>query len=86
MRTELGIQKDTELYRRGEALLEAAYQYWQEYKKLGEHSAVVWLESESGHFVLFTRSEYKEAIRQVVARETFGEPPLDHPFVQPDKT
>lgn len=80
MNTNLTIKRDSELYRKAEALLKAAHEYWQEYKTLGEPSAVVTVEAESGHFVLFTRSEYKQAIMGVVHRETFGEPPMEHPF------
>ncbi len=80
--TNLSIKKDTELYKKAQALLTCAYEYWQEYRKLGEPSAVVFVEANSGHFVLFTRSEYKEAIMSVVRTETYGEPPLEHPFEQ----
>ncbi len=80
MTTNLEIKKDSELYLKAQALLKSAYEYWQEYSKLGEPSAVVFVEANDGHFVLFTRSEYKSDIMRVVSRETYGEPPMEHPF------
>lgn len=80
MTTNTGIPKDSELYRKGQALIEAAYEYWQEYQKTCTPVAVVWLEAENGHFVLFTRSEYKAGIIYASGVETGGEPPLERMF------
>lgn len=78
METNLVIKKDSSLHTKGKALLLAAYEYWKEYSKLGEPSAVVFLEDDSGHFVLFTRSEYRREIMSVI--DNMGEEPLVHPF------
>ena len=82
MTTNLEIKKESELYTKAQALLKCAYEYWQEYQKLGESSAVVFVEANDGHFVLFTRSEYKNDIMSVVHREIYGESPMEHPFEQ----
>ena len=63
----------------GQKLIEAAYDYWQEFQEVHSPRAVVWLEDTSGHFILFTRGEYKEQI----INNAFGldsRPILDHPF------
>lgn len=79
MRTELGVKKDTELYRKGQELIKAAHEYWEEYRKYSNPSAVVWLEAENGNFVLFTRGEYKKGFVDQIW-DLRGEPPLERPF------
>lgn len=81
METNKNIKRDSELYRKGQALLDAAYEYWEEYCKECEASAVVWLDDDSGHFVLFTRGEYKESILETANRETRGEVRMFEPFI-----
>ena len=65
--TNKTISKDTELYTAGQALLDAAHVYWKLYRKELGTSAVVYLESDSGHLVIFTRGEYKGALMGVVS-------------------
>lgn len=81
MTTNKTISTDSELARKGMALLEAANEYWKQYQMdVGGPSAVVWIDNEEGHFVLFTRSEYKAAIMETANRECAGEPRLFEPF------
>ena len=65
----------------GKKLIEAAYEFWELHQKHCGHGAVVWLEDDSGHFVLFTRGEYKSAILRAAGIETHYEHPLQDPFV-----
>ncbi len=83
MQTNKFISTDSKLHEKGSALIAAAHEYWQEYRKVvGGPSAVVWLEAENGHFVLFTRGEYKNAIIESATRECSGAPALFKPFEQ----
>jgi len=69
-----------ELHAAAQDLLAAAYAYWQLYQAHIGSAAVVWLDDDSGHFVLFTRGEYKWPLlinANVIANE---ELPLDRPF------
>lgn len=85
METNKTIAKDSELADRARALLSAAYDYWQTYQKECARGAVVWLEGDDGHFVLFTRSEYKESIMASVYREGLrNEPAMFDPFTVED--
>lgn len=84
MTTNLPIKKETELFKKAEALLKAAHDYWEEYRKEGGFGAVVWVEAASGHFVLFTRSEYKRSITSVI--DNIAGEPLDRPFEKPEAT
>ena len=81
METNKNIQRDSELGRKGQALMTAAYEYWKQYQKdVGSPGAVVWVEDDSGHFILFTRGEYKRAILDSATRETAGQVRLFEPF------
>jgi hypothetical protein len=53
MTTNVSIKKGTPLYNKAQDLLNCAYEYWKEYRKLGDPSAVVFIESNDGHFILF---------------------------------
>ena len=66
MHTELKLSKDTELYRKGQALLKAAHDYWLEMNKAAGGHAVIYLEGDNGHTIIFTRSEYKDSIMRAV--------------------
>jgi len=82
MMTNKTIDNKSELARKGTALLEAAHEYWKQYQKdEGGPGAVVWLDNTNGHFVLFTRGEYKDAIMAAAHRECAGEPKMFDPFV-----
>ena len=82
MMTNKAIDSGSELALKGMALLEAAHEYWKQYRKdVSGPSAVVWLENSNGHFILFTRSEYKEAIMAAANRECRGKPVMLDPFL-----
>lgn len=78
LQTNAGLKKGSALHKKGCALVEAGYEYWKEYQKSFRPGAVVYLELENGHFILFTRSEYKQQILAVVDR--IGGDAIDHPF------
>lgn len=80
MITNKAVSRDSELFAKGQALIKAAHEYWEQYQKDVGSSAVVWLEAENGHFVLFTRSEYKDEIMRSAVQETRGEKVLFTPF------
>jgi hypothetical protein len=81
MQTNKVIDTASVLHAKGEALIKAAHEYWQQYTKdVGGPAAVVWLEMENGHFVLFTRSEYRQSIIAAANRERAGEVALFKPF------
>ena len=85
MQTNKTLEPDSELGRKGTALIEAAYEYWKQYQKdVGGPGAVVTLEAADGHFVLFTRGEYKSAILSAAHRECAGEDRLFRPFEMPN--
>lgn len=65
MKIEVTVDKDTELYRKGQNLLDAAYEYWKQMQKeIGGH-AVIWLEDDDGRTVFFTRGEYADQLKAV---------------------
>ena len=72
METNKRLSIDGLLYEKGKQLLKAAHEYWEEYNKELGGSAVVWLENDNGHFILFTRREYKSAIINAAHIETKG--------------
>lgn len=51
-----------ELRDKGQALLDAAYEFWKVHQKLGGPRAVVWLTDSRDHTVIFTRGEYRKQI------------------------
>lgn len=74
-----------ELKEKGQALIETAYEFWKAHQKYIGPNAVVWLEDTSGHFVLFTRGEYKDQIiRNIIPLS--DEIPLDEPFTVEDNS
>lgn len=80
MDTNHTIPKDSELSKAGKELIAAAYRFWQIHQREAGGGAVVWLEDDSGHFVLFTRGEYKDAILSSAIRETRSETYMFEPF------
>ena len=82
MTTNKNISPKEPLAVLGTALIQAAHNYWTEYQKSVGSAAVVWLENDNGHFILFTRSEYKDAILGAATRECRHEPKLFDPFVK----
>lgn len=81
MMTNKTIAADTELASKARRLMVAAHDYWMQYRKdVGGPSAVVWVDNENGHFVLFTRGEYKDAIMASAHRECAGEVQMFDPF------
>lgn len=79
IQTNHSISPDSELGQKAAALVQAGYDYWKEYQKVCGTAAVVWVEVESGHFILFTRGEYRDDLLRV-ARSYHGEAPLIRPF------
>lgn len=79
MITNATVPENSKLHTAAKALLDAGYDYWREYKKQYGACAVVWLEADNGHFILFTRSEYKGDILSRVPIIT-GDPGMEHPF------
>jgi len=83
MQTNRTIQKGEKLEKVARKLLQAAHEYWEQYQSDLGPSAVVWIENDNGHFVLFTRSEYKAAITSVATRESLGGSAMFAPFEKP---
>jgi hypothetical protein len=79
METNHRPKKDSELYRKGQALIEAGQAYWEEYQKVCTPGAIVWLTMNNGNFILFTRGEYKEDLISVI-QDLEQDKPLDKPF------
>ena len=84
MQTNKTIQRGEKLDDAAKRLLEAAYNYWEQYQADLGPSAVVWVEADNGHFILFTRSEYKSAIVSAATRECRGEEVMFAPFSKPN--
>ena len=59
--------RDAELLESAQNLLNAAYAYWKAYQKKLGASAVIYLEDNDGHLVVFTRGEYKDWIMDAVS-------------------
>jgi hypothetical protein len=79
------IASDSALNKRAQNLINAACQYWQEYRREIGRCAVVWVETSDNHFVLFTRSEYRESIMKEAKKiEESDGPLLFEPFQQND--
>jgi len=72
-------RKESLLYKKGQALIKAAYEYWKEYQETNEPGAVVWLKDTSGCMVLFTRGEYSQDIMRNI-EPLSDEHPLINPF------
>lgn len=81
METNKHISKKSLMYKKGQALIKAAHEYWTEYQKECGSAAVVWLDNDNGHFILFTRSEYKS---EILSRASFCQdyPVMERPFEQ----
>lgn len=78
MTTNANLSEDGELFKRGQELIIAAKNYWDEYRKQFRPSAVVWLETDNGALIVFTRSEYKRSLMEAV--EDIGDKPLPEHF------
>ena len=57
-------------------LLDAAMAFWRVHRRLAGPRAVVWLSGRDGHFVLFTRGEYREQLMRNI-EPLSEETPLD---------
>ena len=82
MKTNASTANNPELHAAAQELINAAHAYWQLYQRHIGSAAVVWIDDTSGHFVLFTRGEYKYGLlasANVIAND---EPPMEHPFEQ----
>lgn len=47
---------------------EAGFAYWEAAHKAGMHGAIMWVTSEDGAMVLYTRGEYQQQILNNIAR------------------
>ena len=83
MQTNKTIQSGEKLEQLAQDLIRAALEYWKQYQVDLGPSAVVWVEDTSGHFILFTRGEYKNAITAAATRECAREPVMFEPFKPP---
>ena len=81
--TNANLKIGSPLQIKGQRLLEAAFEYWQEHNACFRSSAVVWLKDDSGHMVLFTRGEYERDLMSVV-HQLHDEEPLVKPFELPE--
>ena len=82
MNTNASTSINAELHAAAQELIEAAHAYWKLYQRHIGKTAVVWIDDTSGHFVLFTRGEYKYGLlasANVIAND---EAPMEHPFEQ----
>jgi hypothetical protein len=77
--TNKSIPVQSELFEKGQCLLKAAHDYWLEYNKTCGGCAVVWLAADDGHFVLFTRGEYRGDLMRAIDT-LYREPPLERVF------
>ena len=72
---EIMVDKDSEVYKAAEALIEAAHAFWVAKDRAGSSSAVQWLFDTEGAFFLYSRGEYakkiQEAVKEVI-REGWG--------------
>ena len=80
MQTNKTIAKDSELYKKANQFFKVAQEYWELYQKELGASAVVWIENDLGHFVLFTRSEYKSSILAQAMIES-NNSTMNNPFI-----
>jgi hypothetical protein len=80
METNMNPEIHAELQEAGQKLIEAALEFWKLHQKLAGPRAVVWLEDTSGHFVVFTRSEYREQLLHNISPIS-EETPLHDPFM-----
>jgi len=48
-----------ELEEKGRNLIEAAYAYWEQAHKEGIRGAIIWLDDNNGHTLIFTRGEFR---------------------------
>lgn len=87
MQTNANIDNMKKHLEAGKKLLKAAYEFWELHQKTFGPNAVVWLEDDGDtqHFVMFTRSEYKDAILEAAKIETKNERRLCDPFTAQSK-
>ena len=56
------VGRETELGRRGQALIDAAADYWEQYQKECGCGSVVWLKASNGSMVVMTMGEYRDTL------------------------
>ena len=82
MNTYASTSINAELHAAAQELIAAAHAYWQLYQRHIGSAAVVWIDDTSGHFVLFTRGEYKYGLLESANVIANDETPMEHPFEQ----
>ena len=79
METNVNAEIHEELRSKGQALIQAALEFWKVHQKLCGPRAVVWLKDTSGHFIVFTRGEYSDQLLLNIQPLTEATP-LEDPF------
>ncbi len=79
MDANMPVSQRSMLYDLGQAWVDAGAAYWEEYQRVCDAGAVVWLEMDNGHFLLFTRSEYKDELMACIS-SLQQEAAMIHPF------
>lgn len=64
------IEPRGELWDKATALLSAAMDYWEAYRKAGLFGAVVWVQDGSGRLVILTRGEYRHVLMENIPKLT----------------
>lgn len=57
-----------DLQKAGQALLDAAYAYWEIAQKARTGGALFWLDDDAGRTVIFTRGEYRNTLMSNIDR------------------
>jgi hypothetical protein len=83
METNMNPEIYQELREKGQSLIDAAHEFWKVHQKLAGPRAVVWLQDTGGHFILFTRGEYRDRLLWNI-NPLSEETPLHEPFTIPD--
>ena len=74
------MNQSNEFLNAAQHLIEAAHEFWMLYQQQYGSAAVVWVDSVDGHFVLFTRGEYKQGILEYAKLIAETGQPMEHPF------
>lgn len=68
---QTGHEPSGELAEVGRALLDAAMEYYDAYRRAGLGGAVVWLQDTDGRLVILTRGEYRDTLMRNIERLRF---------------
>ena len=78
------ISTDSKLFTKGQNLLKAAAEYFDEYQKSRVPAGVVWLKNEKGNCVVITRGDYLPQIMESIEPYNMGSVASfeDNPFYE----